>query len=590
MVDNAANHTIAGNMGVSSPNGNGMRLLQHSLPQNALYSHPATIAASAPKRDGGRGGVGTTTSISAAGAISRQGLPEQRTIIPSAAAAAAYTIGNATAAAAARGGVTPLQYTTTVMPCGTTYAMPVLRHAPAIQQHIQPQQQTAQLGQFFQPMQVVYRAPPPTTTAKATTTTTASSAAAAARAPPALTAAAAATTSSTTTAAAAATTSSTTTAAAGSATTAKTFSLNFTIQSVVGTAAAPSKAYTSRDETGGMIFPTQDRSHIARDAYMAAAGLVPRASVADMEKSRREILLTKATSGGSGSGGGGGGGGGGGHGQARKRGSSKLSKKKGSSPNSSATRQAAATASASPPPISDGHDDRCYVCGNYGELLMCEYCPRVYHLHCADPPLSTVPEDDWVCHICLSVLNQVGGIDDATNEALVTIANGIAGSGGGGGIGGSSGGDGNNATTTTTQVTPEFDPVNVLTEYYRYNCLREAEVSARSILIRRLRATDGLVETSAGLAGENDARIALEKRKLELSRCVVGHKLSLQNSLKDYTLLFNALERLRDTHFQRNQREAQQGPHQEALAQQLARPGPQQQAQLVAQEQVPSTY
>ena len=39
-----------------------------------------------------------------------------------------------------------------------------------------------------------------------------------------------------------------------------------------------------------------------------------------------------------------------------------------------------------------------WVDGN--ELLLCDGCPRAYHLRCLDPPLESVPVDDWICPSC----------------------------------------------------------------------------------------------------------------------------------------------------------------------------------------------
>ena len=48
----------------------------------------------------------------------------------------------------------------------------------------------------------------------------------------------------------------------------------------------------------------------------------------------------------------------------------------------------------------DKHDYECFVCDDGGDLLMCERCPRVYHLNCLKPPLAKVPEGDWYCPEC----------------------------------------------------------------------------------------------------------------------------------------------------------------------------------------------
>ena len=52
-------------------------------------------------------------------------------------------------------------------------------------------------------------------------------------------------------------------------------------------------------------------------------------------------------------------------------------------------------------PLQNDYD--CWVCGKDGtekELLCCEACPRVYHLHCLTPPLTAVPEGHWYCPHC----------------------------------------------------------------------------------------------------------------------------------------------------------------------------------------------
>lgn len=46
------------------------------------------------------------------------------------------------------------------------------------------------------------------------------------------------------------------------------------------------------------------------------------------------------------------------------------------------------------------HRDRCNVCDRRGDLLCCDSCPLVYHLHCLNPPLKYVPEGEWRCEVC----------------------------------------------------------------------------------------------------------------------------------------------------------------------------------------------
>ena len=60
------------------------------------------------------------------------------------------------------------------------------------------------------------------------------------------------------------------------------------------------------------------------------------------------------------------------------------------------------------------HDDHCRFCHKLGDLLCCESCPAVFHLHCLDPPLASVPdEEEWVCPVCRG--NSVTGVSDCVS-------------------------------------------------------------------------------------------------------------------------------------------------------------------------------
>ena len=48
----------------------------------------------------------------------------------------------------------------------------------------------------------------------------------------------------------------------------------------------------------------------------------------------------------------------------------------------------------------DDHMEFCRVCKEGGELLCCDSCNSAYHLKCCDPPLEAVPEDSWTCPRC----------------------------------------------------------------------------------------------------------------------------------------------------------------------------------------------
>ncbi|XP_068761413.1 E3 ubiquitin-protein ligase TRIM33-like [Montipora capricornis] len=49
------------------------------------------------------------------------------------------------------------------------------------------------------------------------------------------------------------------------------------------------------------------------------------------------------------------------------------------------------------------NDDWCAVCRNGGELLCCDTCPRVFHLQCHVPSLTSTPSDNWSCGLCQEV-------------------------------------------------------------------------------------------------------------------------------------------------------------------------------------------
>ena len=37
------------------------------------------------------------------------------------------------------------------------------------------------------------------------------------------------------------------------------------------------------------------------------------------------------------------------------------------------------------------HESQCHVCGEDGELICCDQCPKVYHLDCHEPPIRRLP-------------------------------------------------------------------------------------------------------------------------------------------------------------------------------------------------------
>ena len=47
-------------------------------------------------------------------------------------------------------------------------------------------------------------------------------------------------------------------------------------------------------------------------------------------------------------------------------------------------------------------DESCEFCKDAGELILCEYCPRAYHLKCLNPPQVDIPDGAWLCPFCSS--------------------------------------------------------------------------------------------------------------------------------------------------------------------------------------------
>eukprot|EP00056_Hartaetosiga_gracilis_P010262 m.150434 g.150434 ORF g.150434 m.150434 type:complete len:150 (-) comp13283_c0_seq8:3606-4055(-) len=55
--------------------------------------------------------------------------------------------------------------------------------------------------------------------------------------------------------------------------------------------------------------------------------------------------------------------------------------------------------------LNDFHGDRCQKCNRKGDLLLCDGCPRCYHLHCVVPPLETVSMRVCFKTICCCCFN-----------------------------------------------------------------------------------------------------------------------------------------------------------------------------------------
>ena len=51
------------------------------------------------------------------------------------------------------------------------------------------------------------------------------------------------------------------------------------------------------------------------------------------------------------------------------------------------------------------HQDYCEVCQQGGEIILCDTCPRAYHLVCLEPELEQAPEGKWSCPHCVRALS-----------------------------------------------------------------------------------------------------------------------------------------------------------------------------------------
>jgi chromodomain-helicase-DNA-binding protein 4 len=63
------------------------------------------------------------------------------------------------------------------------------------------------------------------------------------------------------------------------------------------------------------------------------------------------------------------------------------------------------------------HQDYCEVCQQGGEIILCDTCPKAYHLVCLDPELEQAPEGDWSCPECTK-----NGISIRTRQAAAAVA------------------------------------------------------------------------------------------------------------------------------------------------------------------------
>ncbi|NWQ96579.1 AIRE regulator, partial [Burhinus bistriatus] len=66
-----------------------------------------------------------------------------------------------------------------------------------------------------------------------------------------------------------------------------------------------------------------------------------------------------------------------------------------------------------PMPHQQENEDECAACGDGGELICCDGCPRAFHLSCLVPPLPRVPSGTWQCSSCVASVAELGQLREA---------------------------------------------------------------------------------------------------------------------------------------------------------------------------------
>lgn len=71
--------------------------------------------------------------------------------------------------------------------------------------------------------------------------------------------------------------------------------------------------------------------------------------------------------------------------------------------------------------VQQEHQDYCEVCQQGGEIILCDTCPRAYHLVCFDPDLEEPPEGFWSCPHCEANGSQNKAIEPETEPGNMQI-------------------------------------------------------------------------------------------------------------------------------------------------------------------------
>eukprot|EP00854_Cymbomonas_tetramitiformis_P014701 gene14701-17369_t len=74
----------------------------------------------------------------------------------------------------------------------------------------------------------------------------------------------------------------------------------------------------------------------------------------------------------------------------------------------------------------DVWDEACLMCGDGGELVCCDFCPRVYHLPCIG--LQHLPGGIWECPSCQGLVEPIPGlcwVDNSVGQVAATPPQGL---------------------------------------------------------------------------------------------------------------------------------------------------------------------
>lgn len=73
----------------------------------------------------------------------------------------------------------------------------------------------------------------------------------------------------------------------------------------------------------------------------------------------------------------------------------------------------------------DPNDDWCAVCWDGGDLICCDFCPKVFHTHCHIPTLTHMPTENekWQCMLCTDIdsLQLLDGHDKEKRKMGLTM-------------------------------------------------------------------------------------------------------------------------------------------------------------------------